>query len=112
MADLDLVYLFGFSFRYGRELDRLLPILKLQLNKNLKLGLVLIHDGVIGISTRGRVPKQMEELLSLDLSMFAIKSDLIARGITEENIHNKVKLIEYGDLVDVIDTTPKVISWM
>ena len=110
--NLDMVYLFGFSGLTGNQLQRLLPILKSQIKKNTKLGLVLIHDGVIGITTKGRIPKQMEELLSLDVVVFAMRSDMKARGIAPEYVHDKIKSIEYDDLIDVIDTTPKVISWM
>jgi sulfur relay protein TusB/DsrH len=110
--NLDMIYLFGFSGLAGNQLRRLLPILKSQIKKNTKLGLVLIQDGVIGISTKGKIPKQMEELLDLDVAVFAIKSDTVARGIDPEFIHSKIKSIEYDDLIDVIDATPKVISWM
>lgn len=110
--NLDMIYLFGFSGLTGNHLKRLLPILKSQVKKNTKLGLVLIHDGVIGITTKGKIPKQMEELLSLDVVVFAMKSDLKARGIAPEYINDKIKSIEYDDLIDIIDATPKVISWM
>jgi tRNA 2-thiouridine synthesizing protein B len=110
--NLDVVYLFGFSGLSGNHLRRLLPILKSQINKNEKLGLVLIQDGVIGISTKGKISKHVEELLGLNVEVFAIKSDIMARGIALENVHDKVKSIEYDDLIDVIDNTPKIISWM
>jgi len=38
--------------------------------------------------------------------------DLQARGIALENIHDKVKPIGYDDLTDILDITPKIISWM
>ena len=110
--NLDIVYLFGFSGLTGNQLQILLPILKSQLKKNTKLGLVLIHDGVIGITTKGKITNQMEELLSLDVAVFAMKADMKARGIAPEYIHDKIKSIEYDDLIDVIDATPKIISWM
>jgi len=110
--NLDIIYLFGFSGLAGVQLQRLLPILKSQLKNNTKLGLVLIHDGVIGITTKGKIPKEMEELLSLDVAVFAMRSDMKARGIAPEYIHDKIKSIEYDDLIEVIDATPKVISWM
>ena len=112
VEDLDMVYLFGFSGLAGNHLEKLLPILKSQIKKNTKLGLVLIHDGVIGITTKGKIPKQMEELLSLDITVFAMKSDMKARGISPEYIVDKIKSIEYDDLIDLIDATPKVISLM
>ena len=110
--NLDIVYLFGFSGLTGNHLRRLLPILKSQIKKDEKLGLVLIHDGVIGISTKGTIPKQMEELLNLDVKVFAIKQDIVARGITLDYVHDKIKTIDYDDFIDVVDATPKVISWM
>ncbi|MHA2051641.1 MAG: DsrH/TusB family sulfur metabolism protein [Promethearchaeota archaeon] len=110
--NLDIVYLFGFSGLTGNHLRRLLPILKSQIKKNTRLGIILIHDGVIGITTKGQIPKQMEELLNLDVAVFAIKADVIARGITLDYVHNKIKTIDYADLIDVIDVTPKIISWM
>ena len=110
--NLDMIYLFGFSGLTGNQLQRLIPILKSQIKKNTRLGLVLIHDGVIGITTKGKIPKQMEELLSLDVAVFAMRSDMRARGIAPEYVHDKIRFIEYDDLIDVIDATPKVISWM
>ena len=110
--NLDVIYLFGYSGLTGSQLERLLPILKSQIKKNTKLGLVLIHDGVIGITTKGKIPKEVEELLSMEVEVFTMKSDMKARGIALENVHGKIKSIEYDDLIDVIYTTPKVISWM
>ncbi|MFX0021248.1 MAG: DsrH/TusB family sulfur metabolism protein [Candidatus Hermodarchaeota archaeon] len=110
--NLDIIYLFGFSGLNGNHLQRLLPIIENQLNKNTKLGLVLIHDGVIGISTKGKIPNQMEKLLGLDIRVFAMNPDMKARGIAPEYVHDKIESIEYEDLIDVIDTTPKIISWM
>ncbi|TET57262.1 MAG: hypothetical protein E3J52_10640 [Promethearchaeota archaeon] len=112
IENLDMIYLFGFSGLTGNHLMRLLPILKSQIKKNTKLGLVLIHDGVIGITTKGKIPKQMEELLSLGITVFAMKADMKARGIAPEYIHDRIKSIEYDDLIDVIDATQKIISWM
>ncbi|MHA2180387.1 MAG: DsrH/TusB family sulfur metabolism protein [Promethearchaeota archaeon] len=110
--NLDVIYLFGFSEMTGNHLRRLLPILKSQIKKTVKLGLVLIQDGVIGVSTMGKIPKHMEELLNLDVAVYAMIGDIISRGIRPEFIHNKVESIEYDDLIDLIDNTPKVISWM
>lgn len=112
LEELDMIYLFGFSGLTGNHLQRLIPILRSQISRNTKLGLVLIHDGVIGITTKGKITKQMEELLSLDVTIYAIRSDMRARGIDPEYTHDRIESIEYDDLIDVIDTTPKVISWM
>ncbi|MBY9010269.1 MAG: hypothetical protein KGD74_10435 [Candidatus Lokiarchaeota archaeon] len=108
----NVLYLFGYSEMTGTHLERLLPILKAQVNKGSQIGFVLIHDGVIGINKKGRIPKMMEELLNMKITVYAMIPDLQARGIALENIHDKVKAIEYDDLTDILDVTPKIISWM
>ena len=108
----DMVYLFGFSSNTGAHLQRLLPILRAQKKKNTKIGITLIHDGVIGITTRGRIPKELEDLLSLNVNVFAMIPDLKARGIALEYISEKIRPIEYDDLIDILDLTPKIVSWM
>ena len=108
----NVLYLFGYSEMTGTHLERLLPILKAQVNKGSQIGFVLIHDGVIGINKKGRIPKMMEELINMKITVYAMIPDLQARGIALESIHDKVKAIEYDDLTDILDVTPKIISWM
>ena len=57
-------------------------------------------------------PEKMEELLKMNITVYAMIPDLQARGIALENIHDKVKPIGYDDLIDILDVTPKIISWM
>ncbi|MFX1316857.1 MAG: DsrH/TusB family sulfur relay protein [Promethearchaeota archaeon] len=109
---LEMIYLVGFSGNTGTHLGRLLPILKSQKAKNSNIGIILIHDGVIGITTKGRIPRHVEDLLDLNIAVFAMIPDLKARGIALEYISEKIRLIEYDDLVEILDTTPKLISWM
>ncbi|MBY9010549.1 MAG: DsrE family protein [Candidatus Lokiarchaeota archaeon] len=108
----NVLYLFGYSEMTGTHLGRLLPILNAQINKGSQIGLVLIHDGVIGINKKGKIPEKMEELLNMNINIYAMIPDLQARGIALENIHDKVKPIGYDDLIDILDITPKIISWM
>ena len=108
----NVLYLFGYSEMTGTHLERLLPIIKAQITKGSRIGLVLIHDGVIGINKKGKIPNKMEELLNLNITIYAMIPDLQARGIALEHIHDKVKPIEYDELIDVLDITPKIISWM
>lgn len=107
-----VLYLFGYSEMTGTHLERLMPILKGQINKGSQIGFVLIHDGVIGINKKGKIPKKMEELLNMNITIYAMIPDLQARGIALEYIHDKVKPIEYDDLIDILDVSPKIISWM
>jgi len=109
---MEILYLFGFSEIMGNHLGRLLPILKAQINKNHRINFVLIHDGVIGISKKGKIPKSMSELLNLDITVYALKPDIKARGIPFNQLHDKVNAIDYDELVDVLESTQKVISWI
>jgi sulfur relay protein TusB/DsrH len=109
---MDLIYLFGFSEMTGNHLERLLPILIAQINKNREIGFVLIHDGVIGIVKNGKTPKSMLELFDLDIKIYALKPDMKARGIPFNHLHDKINAIDYDELVDVLESTQKVISWI
>ena len=108
----NVLYLFGYSEMTGTHLERLLPILEAQNKKGSQIGFVLIHDGVIGINKKGRIPEKMQELLNMNITVYAMIPDLQARGIAQEQIHDKVRPIGYDDLIDILDVTPKIISWM
>ncbi|MFX1269090.1 MAG: sulfurtransferase complex subunit TusB [Promethearchaeota archaeon] len=110
--NFDMIYLFGFSPRYGNELNRLLPIIKHHLQEGKSIGMVLIHDGVIGASSKGKMTLSMEQLGNLSFKLYVMKPDFKARGIPLEHIHEKIKPIEYTELVDLLDNSQKVISWM
>jgi sulfur relay protein TusB/DsrH len=112
LSEFKFLYLFGFSEITGNHLERLLPILKGQIKKGSQIGIVLIHDGVIGINKRGRITEAMEELLSLKVTLYAMIPDLKARGINLEQTHEKIKPIEYDDLIDLLDNKLKIVSWM
>ena len=112
LSEFNFLYLFGFSEITGNHLERLLPILKGQIEKGSQIGVVLIHDGVIGINKRGRITRAMEELLNLEAILYAMTPDLKARGITLDQMHEKIKPIEYDDLIDLLDKSIKIFSWM
>jgi sulfur relay protein TusB/DsrH len=110
--NMDIVYLFGFSERTGNHLERLLPLLRVQIKKGIEVGLIFIHDGVIGLRSDGVIPSQVEELLNSNITLKAMVPDMKARGIPVERLHNKVKPIEYEELVELLDNSQKIISWM
>lgn len=112
MANLDLLYLFGFSPNKSNQLKRLKQLLDTHLVNNKTVGIALLHDGVIGLSTKGFTPDSLTELLNSSFQVFALKPDLDARGISKVVINEKVNLIDYEGLVDLMDSTPRIISWM
>ncbi len=108
----NLVYLYGFSGQKHTKLKNFLAISKKQVNIGTKIKVILIHDGVIGISKKGEIHESLMELINLPLSIYAIIPDLKARGINLDSIHDKVQLIDYEDLVDILAETHKIISWL
>jgi len=113
MAEMvNMLYLFGFSERMGNHLENLIPLLKSQLTKGSKIGLIFIHDGVINSSKKGKIPNSVKILMDLSISLYTMIPDLKARGISLENINDGIRPIDYEELVDIIDVTPKIISWM
>ena len=108
----DIVYLYGFSTRKQMYLDNLLSIVSEQIESNVSIAIVLIHDGVIGTSQSGTIPSLLDKLLNLSVSVFALIPDLLARGIEPNTIEPRIKCITYNDLVDILAQVPKVASWM
>ncbi|MFW9936194.1 MAG: DsrH/TusB family sulfur relay protein [Candidatus Thorarchaeota archaeon] len=108
----NIVYLFGFSTRKEFYLENISKVIKEQLKLGASIKLVLIHDGVIGISNRGKKSNFLEQLLNLPILVFAVKPDLIARGISIDNIDKKVNALNYEELIDILAETPHIVSWM
>ena len=107
-----LVYLYGFSLRKDAQLGKLITIIKEQINLGANIKIVLMHDGVIGISKIGKTPLSLMELLDLPVEVYAIIPDIKARGIDIQAIQEKIHLIEYDKLVDILSETPKIVSWL
>jgi len=112
MEKKTLIYLYGFSALKNARLIDLINILMVQIKKGMSINVVLIHDAVIGISKKGKIPQNLIELISLPLTVYAMIPDIKARGIDLNTIHEKVQLIGYEDLVELLVETPKIISWM
>jgi sulfur relay protein TusB/DsrH len=108
----EILYLFGFSPNKVMQLENLLKILKAQITNNKKITLVLLHDGVIGLSKMGNVPKLTKDLIELPIKIYGLIPDFIARGINIEDIHQKVSCIQYEELADLIASIPTIASWM
>ncbi len=108
----EILYLFGFSSRTSNQLTNLIPLLKSQISKGSKIGIALMHDGVIGVSSKGKIPDSMKDLLSLDISIHALEPDMKARGISPDQINEKIQGISYGQLVDLMESSSKLISWL
>ncbi len=110
-ATLSYLYLFGFSSRRTRHLDALLPILAAQKIKGEQVGLVLLHDAVIGTTTPGATPSSLLQLVTMGIKVFALVPDIEARGLVSTNLLPQISPISYDDLADLLAGVPKVASW-
>lgn len=108
----DLVYLYGFSLWLEHHLEGLVSLLRRQIKLNSNISVILMHDGVIGTSKKGATPPLFRELLNLPIKVFAMIPDIKGRGINQESIDEKVKPIEYDELVDILAEKPKIFSWL
>jgi len=107
-----IIYLYGFSPTLEKKMDTLLEILKKQIELDIEITLVLIHDGVIGTSKKGITPESVKQLLNLPINVYAVIPDIQARGMDPNNLINQIKGMEYEDLVDLLVLTEKIVSWM
>jgi sulfur relay protein TusB/DsrH len=107
-----IVYLYGFSLENSDEAKSLIKILNEQLKHEINIKLILIHDGVNRTTIKGVIPKLLKNLLELPINIFAVIPDIKARGMDYNNLNNKIKPIDYGQLVDILVNTQKVVSWL
>jgi sulfur relay protein TusB/DsrH len=94
------------------KLANLLHLLDIQIKQKKQIHLVFIHNGVIGTSKQTTITPSLQHLLKLPISLYTLKPDLLARGIDAQNLQEGIKGIEYADLVDLLVSTPKIVSWM
>jgi len=106
-----IVYLYGFSTSLESKLNTLKQIIEHQINQSAQISFVFIHDGVIGTSYKNKTSPSLKELLLLPITFFTMIPDLNARGLDAKILQNNIKGIEYDDLVDILVTTLKIVSW-
>ncbi|MFW9874537.1 MAG: sulfurtransferase complex subunit TusB [Candidatus Thorarchaeota archaeon] len=112
MGNNFIVYLYGFSTILDDKLDTLIEIIEIQIEQDNQIKIVFIHDGVIGTSQKHIVSHSMEKLLKLPITFYSLIPDLEARGIETNKLWNKIKGINYEELVDILVNTPKIVSWI
>ena len=71
---------------------------------------ILMEDGVLGTNKAGN--ETYSGLLTANVKIYAVKEDLLARGISKEQVTTGIEVVDYGGVIDLIDQTPRVISWL
>ena len=110
--DNEMVYLYGFSLRQRDKSESLLKIFNEHIKQKAKITLVLLHDGVIGVTQKSKIPHILEQLLQNPITIYALISDILARGMNIKDLRNHIKAIDYEDLVDILVENPKIVSWL
>ena len=96
--------LFGFSgFDAPRVSELTTTLAKLE-----DPAIVLMQDAVIGCHT----PEPYQALRSLNTPIYVLKEDYEARGFAVESLMGGMTHVSYLDLVDLINSAEKVISWL
>lgn len=107
-----LVYLYGFSTGLESKLNTVRQIIENQLNQGAQITFIFIHDAVIGTTNKHKISSLMKDLVHLPIKFYSMIPDLKARGLDTEHLQHKIKGIDYEDLVDILATTSKIVSWM
>ena len=110
--DKEIAYLYGFSLRQNDKSESLLKILNEHIKRKIKINLILLHDGVIGVSQKSKIPPVLEELLQTPITIYALISDILARGMDLKDLRNNIEAVDYEDLVDIFVNNLKIVSWI
>ena len=95
-----VVYLYGFSILLESKLISVKKIIENQLDQGAQT------------SNKHKISPLLKDLLQLQVKFYSMIPDLKARGLDSENLQENVKSIDYEELVDILATTSKIVSWM
>lgn len=75
-----------------------------------KLGVILVLNGVYhaSIKEKGKPSKVLEKTPHV----YALSEDLKTRGINDSDVDARVKVVTYGDLVDVLFNEYEKLAWI
>jgi tRNA 2-thiouridine synthesizing protein B len=71
---------------------------------------LLIEDGVYGALQGTTFSKRVEQALK-NVPVYALKPDVEARGM-QSRVLNGVKLVDYGEFVDLVAQHNRIQSWL
>jgi sulfur relay protein TusB/DsrH len=76
-----------------------------------KLGVVLVGNGVYHAVVK-EGGKDSPVLSKAGASFYVLSEDLETRGFTAANVNSKVKVVNYGDVVDLIMNEYEKTAWL
>ncbi len=75
-----------------------------------KMGIILVQNGVYHASVKEN--GTASSILDSSADLYALKDDLETRGIDPANIDSKVKVVSFGDIVDLIFNDYDKTAWL
>ena len=74
------------------------------------LGIILVANGVYHASIKEG--GEASPMLNRSENLYALSEDIQTRGIEESTLDSRVKILTYGDLVDLIFNEYEKIAWL
>jgi len=75
-----------------------------------KLGLIFVQNGVYHAASKEN--GKASSLLDMSSSLYALSEDIQIRGLKEADVDKRVKIVNYGDVVDLIFNEFDKIAWL
>lgn len=75
-----------------------------------KLGIILVQNGVYHATLKEN--GKSSSLLGKNADYYVLMDDLETRGLGSKDISNNVKIISYGDIVDLIFNEYEKTAWL
>ncbi len=73
--------------------------------------ILMIEDGIYGALKGTAVSVKVEKALG-NLKVYVLGPDLKARGMTEDQVVDGVKVVDYAGFVDLVTEYDKVQAWL
>lgn len=75
-----------------------------------KLGLILVLNGVYHATTKA--DGKASPLLDKASDLYVLSEDIKTRGLKESDVDQRVKVVDYGGLVDLIFNEYDKVAWL
>ncbi len=75
-----------------------------------KLGIILVGNGVYHASVKEK--GNASALLDKSADFYALSDDLETRGLNSSTVDSKVKVISYGDIIDMMFNDYEKTAWL
>ena len=75
------------------------------------LHVILMQEAVVG-SLKTGFSSYYDDLISQGTKIYCVKEDLHARGFSDSDLKEEIEIVDYGQVIDHIEQSKKLISWL